>query len=90
MTMKLQYIKEEKVVDFINGMDEVTTESILSDESIVELLTGSVPQQIKDQENPFGTMESFLQLFVDREEFEVCQQLINGHPELRHDLHENC
>ena len=83
----LQYITEEAVAEFIEGMDEVTTESILGDESIVELLTGSVPQQIKDQENPLGTMESFLELFIDREEYEVCQQLVDLHPEL---LHYNC
>jgi hypothetical protein len=29
-------------------------------------------------------VECFLQLFVDREEFEVCQQLVDVHPELRH------
>ena len=80
----LQYITEEKVVEFINGMHEVTTESILGDESIVHLLSGSVPQQIQDQDNPLGTIESFLQLFIDREEYEVCQQLIDVHPELRH------
>ena len=81
--MNLQYIKEEKVVEFISGMDEVSTDSILGDESIVHLLTGSVPQQIKDQDNPLGTIESFLQLFIDREEYEVCQQLVDVHPELR-------
>jgi len=80
----LQYITEEAVTEFIDGMDEVTTESILGDESIVHLLSGSVPQQIKDQDNPLGTIESFLQLFIDREEYEVCQQLIDVHPELRH------
>ena len=78
----LQYITEEAVAEFIEGMDEVTTESILGDESIVELLTGSIPQQIIDQENPLGTMESFLELFIDREEYEVCQQLIDVHPQL--------
>ena len=82
--MKLQYIKEDAVEEFINKMDLVTTEAILGDESIVELLTGSVPQQISDQENPLGMVECFLQLFVDREEYEVCQQLVDVHPELRH------
>jgi len=79
----LQFITEEKVVEFISGMDEVSTDSILGDESIVHLLSGSVPQQIKDQDNPLGTIESFLQLFIDREEYEVCQQLVNVHPQLR-------
>ena len=81
--MDLQFITEEKVLEFINGMDEVSTDSILGDESIVHLLSGSVPQQIKDQDNPLGTIESFLQLFIDREEYEVCQQLVDVHPELR-------
>ena len=83
MAMNLQFITEEKVVEFISGMDEVSTDSILGDESIVHLLSGSVPQQIKDQDNPLGTIESFLQLFIDREEYEVCQQLVDVHPELR-------
>ena len=84
MAMQLQYIKEDAVIEFIGKMNEVTTEAILGDESIVHLLSGSVPQQIKDQDNPLGTIESFLQLFIDREEYEVCQQLIDVHPELRH------
>ena len=45
--MNLQYIKEDAVLEFIDKMDEVTTESILGDEAIVNLLSGSVPPQIK-------------------------------------------
>ena len=82
MAMQLQYIKEDAVVEFIDKMHEVTTEAILGDESIVHLLSGSVPQQISDQENPLGTVECFLQLFIDREEYEVCQQLVDSHPQL--------
>ena len=82
MAMKLQYIKEDAVVEFIDKMNEVTTEAILGDESIVHLLSGSVPQQISDQENPLGMVECFLQLFIDREEYEVCQQLVDSHPQL--------
>ena len=82
--MQLQYIEEEAVLDFINGMDEVSTDTILNDPSIQQLLNGSVPQQIEDQPNPLGTIESFLQLFIDREEYEVCAKLINKVPELRH------
>ena len=82
MAMDLQFITEEKVVEFINGMDEVSTDSILDDPSIVQLLSGSVPQQIKDHKNPLGTIESFLQLFIDREEYEVCADLVKAVPEL--------
>ena len=82
MAMDLQFITEEKVVEFINGMDEVSTDSILDDPSIVQLLSGSVPQQIKDHKNPLGTIESFLQLFIDREEYEVCADLLEAVPEL--------
>jgi len=78
MAMQLQFIKEDAVVEFIDKMHEVTTESILGDEAIVHLLSGSVPQQISDQANPLGTVECFL----DREEYEVCQQLVDVHPQL--------
>ena len=81
--MDLQYIEKEAVLDFINGMDEVSTDSILDDPSIQQLLSGSVPQQIEDQPNPLGTIESFLQLFIDREEYEVCAKLVDKVPELR-------
>ena len=80
--MDLQFITEEKVLEFINGMDEVSTDSILDDPSIVQLLKGSVPQQIADQPNPLGTIESFLHLFIDREEYEVCADLVKAVPEL--------
>ena len=80
--MQLQYITEELVLDFINGMDEVSTETILTDNSIQELLNGSVPQQIRDMDNPLGTIESFLQLFIEREEYELCQKLVDQHPQL--------
>tara|TARA_B100000900_G_scaffold358491_1_gene329409 strand:- start:710 stop:967 length:258 start_codon:yes stop_codon:yes gene_type:complete len=82
--MNLQYIEKEAVISFIDGMDEVSTDSILSDPAIVELLNGGVPQQIGDQPNPLGTIESFLQLFIDREEYEVCAKLVEVHPELLH------
>ena len=81
--MNLQYIEKEAVMDFINGMDEVSTDSILEDPAIKELLSGSVPQQIDDQPNPLGTIESFLQLFIDREEYEICAKLVDKVPELR-------
>ncbi len=84
--MKLQYITEEAVVDFINGMDEVPTETIIADQAIQDLLAGDVPQQISDHENPLGMVESFLQLFIDREEYEICAQLVNKIPELKHDI----
>ena len=80
--MDLQFITEDEVINFIDGMDEVTTNSILSDPAIRELLNGSVPQQIADHTNPLGTIESFLQLFIDREEYEVCADLLEAVPEL--------
>jgi|TARA_B100001093_G_C26022304_1_gene674433 hypothetical protein len=82
MAMDLQFITEDEVINFIDGMDEVTTNSILSDPAIRELLNGSVPQQIADHDNPLGTIESFLQLFIDREEYEVCADLLEAVPEL--------
>jgi hypothetical protein len=83
----LQYISAEKATEFIEKMDNITTEQILGDESIVQLLAGDVPQQLKKEGDPLCMMECFLQLFIDREEFEVCQQLVDVHPKL---LHEDC
>ena len=80
--MDLRFITEDEVVNFIDGMDEVSTDSILSDPAIRKLLEGSVPQQIADHSNPLGTIESFLQLFIDREEYEVCADLVKAVPEL--------
>ena len=81
--MDLQFITEEKVVDFIDRMDEVSTDSILSDPAIVDMINGGVPQQIANVDNPLGPMELFLQLFIDREEYEVCAKLVEVHPELK-------
>ena len=80
--MDLQFITEEKVVAFLNGMDEDSTDSILDHPAIRELLSGSVPQQIAKHDNPLGTIERFLQLFIDREEYEVCADLVKAVPEL--------
>ena len=80
--MNLQYISEESVQHFIDGMDHVTTESLLEDPGVEELLTGSVPPQIAERDNPLGTVELFLQLFIDREEYEVCAKLVEVHPQL--------
>jgi len=82
--MELQYIDQETVENFINGMAEVETSAILEDPSFSQVLKGDVPQQILDHENPLGTLESFLQLFIDREEYEVCAKLVNKVPELKH------
>jgi hypothetical protein len=84
----LQYISAEIATDFIERMDIVTTEQILCDETIVQLLAGSVPQQLSEQGDPLCMMECFLQLFIDREEFEVCKQLVEVHPKLL--TTENC
>lgn len=81
--MDLQFITEEAVVDFIDRMDEVSTDSILSDPAIVDMINGGVPKQIAEVDNPLGTMELFLQLFIDREEYEVCAKLVEVHPELK-------
>jgi len=82
--MKLQHIDQETVENFINGMAEVETSAILEDPSFSKVLLGDVPQQILEHENPLGTLESFLQLFIDREEYEVCAKLVDKVPELKH------
>ena len=80
--MDLQYIDQESVDNFINGMVDVETETILEDPQFSQILNGAVPQQILKHTNPLGTIESFLQLFIDREEYEVCADLLEAVPEL--------
>ena len=60
--MELQYIDQESVENFINGMVEVETETILEDPQFSQILKGTVPQQKLKHDNPLGTIESFLQL----------------------------
>ena len=57
--MDLQFITEEAVVDFIDRMDEVSTDSILSDPAIVDMINGGVPQQIAERRQSaryYGTL----------------------------------
>jgi len=82
MARKLQFVSEEQVLAFISKMDEVSTDTILADAGIQDLLAGKEPQQISDHDNPLGTCESLLQLFIDREEYEVCAKLLWSVPEL--------
>ena len=82
--MELQHIDRETVENFINGMAEVETSAILEDPQFSQILKGAVPQQILKHDNPLGTIESFLQLFIDREEYEVCAKLVDKVPELKH------
>jgi|TARA_R100000935_G_scaffold48420_1_gene72909 hypothetical protein len=82
MAMKLQYVSEEQVLKFISKMDEVSTDAILADAGIQALLAGKEPDQISKHDNPLGTAESLLQLFIDREEYEVCATLLWSVPEL--------
>ena len=82
--MNLQYIDQESVDNFISGMVEVETETILEDPQFSQILKGAVPQHILKHDNPLGVTESFLQLFIDREEYEICAKLVDKVPELRH------
>ena len=81
--MNLQYITEDAVAEFINKMEPLCTSTLMEDPGVESMLKGNPPKTVIDDENPLGTMECFLQLFIDREEFEICQTLIEQYPELK-------
>jgi len=84
---KLQYTTKDAVTEFITKFDDWCTSAILEDEGVISMLDGKPPENVIDEKNPLGTVECFLQLFTDREDYELCQIMIEQYPELRID---NC
>lgn len=80
--INLQYTTEEYATDFIDKMRPISTTSIMEDPDIVSLLKGNCLDDIPLGENPIATLECFLQLFIEREEYEICQTLVNVYPKL--------
>jgi hypothetical protein len=80
--MILQHITEEAVQGFIDGFDQVDINQLLADPGVQDILDGRIPQKIEEMDNPIGAIECFLQLFIDREEFEICSTIVEKWPAL--------
>ena len=86
MTKEFKYIEDkDQYLDFLVGFQDISTDKILGDTEISKLYRG----QIKEDGTPnakeriLKMAESFLFLHQDREDYELCQLIIDSYPELR-------
>jgi len=86
MTKEFKYIEDkDQYLDFLVGFQDISTNEILADESIRKLYHGQVKEDgtPNAKERVLKMAESFLFLHQDREDYELCQLLIDNYPELR-------
>ena len=90
MTKEFKYIEDkDQYLDFLVGFQDISTNEILADKSIIKLYRGQVKEDgtPNAKERVLKMAESFLFLHQDREDYELCQLIIDNYPELRI---ENC
>lgn len=78
-----KYITQEALDRFITVMDDIKTEQMVEDPNINELLQGKTPPDMMKDLNVYEIAESFLYLFQERENYELCQMLVNNWPQLK-------
>jgi hypothetical protein len=81
--MTLKYITKNSLDMFISTMNEIKTEQMVDDPNISDLLHGKEPKDLSKDINVFELAESFLYLFQEREDYELCQLLVNNWPQLK-------
>lgn len=79
----LKYISKDSLDSFILGMSNYETVQLLQDTNVLELLDGKVPTEHQAQIPPYEAAEAFLYLFQQREDYELCQKIIENWPQLR-------
>ena len=86
MTKEFKYIEDkDQYLDFLIGFQDISTAKILDDNEINKLYR----RKIKEDGTPnaedriLKMAESFLFLHQDREDYELCQLIIDNYPELR-------
>lgn len=83
MDIELKYIDKKYLQEFLVGMHEYDTETLLSDLNVLELLDGKVPKDHNPEVHPYQAAEAFLILFQEREDYELCDMLLKKWPELK-------
>lgn len=78
-----KYITQEALDRFITVMGDIKTEQMVEDPNINELLQGKTPPDMMKELNVYELAESFLYLFQERENYELCQMLVNNWPQLK-------
>jgi hypothetical protein len=56
---------------------------MVNDPNISDLLHGKEPKDFSKDVNVFELAESFLYLFQEREDYELCQLIVNNWPQLK-------
>tara|TARA_B100000497_G_C7556261_1_gene335887 strand:- start:228 stop:488 length:261 start_codon:yes stop_codon:yes gene_type:complete len=81
----LKYIPKDYLQDFLVGMSNYDTETLLTDLSVCELLDGKVPEDHNPDVPPYQAAEAFLVLFQEREEYELCTMILKKWPKLKNE-----
>jgi hypothetical protein len=68
-------------------MEEIKTEEMLNDPNIHDLLNGKKPIRTLPGIDIFQLAESFLYLFEEREDYELCHKLVTNWPQLKNENH---
>jgi hypothetical protein len=68
---------------FIQTMAEIETIEMMEDPNISDLLHGKEPKDLSKDVNVFELAESFLYLFQEREDYELCHLLVSNWPQLK-------
>lgn len=78
-----KYITQDALDRFISVMNDINTEQMVEDPNINDLLNGKTPPDMMKDLTVYEIAESFLYLFQEREDYELCQLLVNNWPQLK-------
>jgi hypothetical protein len=81
--METKYITKDALDMFIQTMGEIETLKMIQDPNINDLLDGKQPNSLSKDINVFELAESFLYLFQEREDYELCHRLVTNWPQLK-------
>lgn len=79
----LQFTTNQSLDIFLKSMNGVDTDVILSDPDISKLINGIKPKNLNPKLDIYEILESFLILFEERENYEMCYRLVSNWPKLK-------
>ena len=82
-SLELKYIYKDSLEAFLIGMGNYETSELLNDLNVLDLLEGKTPTGDKIEVPPYEAAEAFLYMFQEREDYELCQMLIEKWPNLK-------
>ena len=86
MTKEFKYLEDkDQYLDFLIGFQDISTDKILADAEISKLYRRQIKEDgtLNAADRILKMAESFLFLHQDREDYELCQLIIDNYPELR-------